>query len=896
MITRRNILDLIGMHRGKYHSCILTCYSLDFSFFEERVLPTLRTVNIKNVNVFVDGKFLELAQDATTGHEFRFNKTYKFQPVYAKGVFHPKIMLLTGVKHGLLIIGSGNITSSGLSTNDEIWGAFHLNDVNNENSLLFAEVWNYLQQFINETYGFGSQQIEWIRKYSPWLAELPTSIGETYLESLNNYVSFICNSSESSIYQRLVKKIPNKNLIVLTIISPYYDQSGVLLKELKSYFQPGKFKCVLDLEYGLLPKDLDQETASLITFYDWSGCMKDFNEGVNRLHAKIFHFLFSDGTEYMMLGSANATTAALGSGVDQAINQEAGLIIRRTTSNKTWLEELDINLPDGTINLNSIPKNNHLIGQSEQRSVYTTRILYSELRGNELSVYINKEIKLANGYVVLFSRNCDELEKITYEQTNKILISKCKKPEDIFKVHLVDNSYNVISNYCIVHRVESLIKCNPDPLQEKLDNLFEQEYPDGEGITELLEFVEYNWADDETNVNISKHSRGGINHKLKEPSLTDKYETLNTEEFNTISDEMFLKQSGEMFHPSVKIAEFLGILGSELVSKSTYDYTESEEQKLLEDTEQKGEGSAITNKSSRKINALKERDAISRYFHKLDENYSEHLKSFYEEKALTVTPNQVINIKALSNVLIGLQLIQRYHGKKFDIEKGDYLSEGNVFRQGSYLIDGDVFSGDKTVKGFITNVLGKFLLLCTAGMKSYEYEILNQKIFYFRSQVVDKLVFTILNLHWHEKEYEYRDNLLLNSLFFINPESVSSEDFLNRFKQRIITARSKAVYISRYFDENADIFFNTFLPKFIKWWEKFYNLSLKTNLVVDTSTLFEGSVVFNRKIGFNLIYKMDLKGPSPRICFKRVGYLFDIEQKHYLWDKITFVNKCIVYV
>ena len=141
MIKRRNILELIGKHRGKYHSCVLTCYSFDFSFFEERVLPTLRLANIKNVNVLADGHYLEMAQEATTGREFKHNKTYNFHPIYETGVFHPKIILLTGVRHGLLIIGSGNITSSGLSTNDEIWGAFHLDNICNENAPLFGAAW-----------------------------------------------------------------------------------------------------------------------------------------------------------------------------------------------------------------------------------------------------------------------------------------------------------------------------------------------------------------------------------------------------------------------------------------------------------------------------------------------------------------------------------------------------------------------------------------------------------------------------------------------------------------------------------------------------------------------------------------------------------------------------------
>ena len=91
MIKRRNILELIGKHRGKYHSCVLTCYSFDFSFFEERVLPTLRLANIKNVNVLADGHYLEMAQEATTGREFKHNKTYNFHPIYEMEFFIQKL-------------------------------------------------------------------------------------------------------------------------------------------------------------------------------------------------------------------------------------------------------------------------------------------------------------------------------------------------------------------------------------------------------------------------------------------------------------------------------------------------------------------------------------------------------------------------------------------------------------------------------------------------------------------------------------------------------------------------------------------------------------------------------------------------------------------------------------
>lgn len=893
MIARRNVLDLIGMHRGKYHSCILTCYSLDFSFFEERVLPTFRSANIKNVNVFADGKFLELAQDATTGDEFKFNKTYNFHPVYTTGVFHPKTLLLLGVRHGLLVIGSGNITSSGLSTNDEIWGAFHLNNINNENSFLFWEVWNYLQQFVSKTYGFIPQKIEWIRKYSPWLEDLPRSEGESYMESLNQYISFVSNSPGKSTYQHLVEKIPSDNLDTLTIISPYFDHEGQLLENLNNHFKPNQLNCIVDAEYGLLPHDLDLKINSGINFYEWSTCVKDFHQEVNRLHAKIFHFYFADGSEYMLLGSANATNAAMGTSESNPINHEAGIIIRRTSSTKTWLEELQINLSKTTINNYLRSKNKTTARESVIRTRFKDKVLYAELRGNQLSVYVKNELDDPDGRIVIYSRDSVEIDILAYEIKDKRLIANCNNPEDIFKINLVDGSDNIISNYCIVHRVEALIKCNPDPQQEKLDGLLEQDYPDGEGISELLQYVDYNWADEEYKNRTNYTSGSGATHKTKIDSSVNKYEKLSPEEFNKISDEMFLKQTGEMSHPSVKIADFLSIIGSEL-AKPSDDFTESEEQRLLEDNEQEGEGSAVTPSNKRKINAIKERNAIHCYFRKLDEQYLNFLQPFYKSKALTVTPQIPINIKALSNILIALQLIQMKHGKKFEVDVDTGDKKEKQFRQEKYFIDGDVYSGNKTIKGFMVEVFGKFLLLCTGGVKEYEYDMLNQKINHYRKQVFEKAIFTILNVYWSEHELDYRDNLLLNTMYFLNDEPVNKE-LSGKLKKNLISQRTNAKYVSFFFDDNLTYFLNSFLPKYIIWQTLFTDKKSREELIENTSDLYEETAIFNSKIGFNIIHKTNHDFYSPVLSLKRAGYEYHHELKQFLWCDITYGKKSVKY-
>jgi hypothetical protein len=890
MIGRRNILELIGKNRGKYHSCILTCYSLDFSFFEERVLPILRTANIKNVNVFADGKFLEHAQDATTGHEFKFNKTYNFLPVYTTGVFHPKIMLLVGVKHGLLIIGSGNITSSGLSTNDEIWGAFHLNNVENDNNPLFAAVWNYLQQFLNDSHGFINQKIDWIRKYSPWLAELPEPTQKIQIESLKQEITFIANNDNENILAQLKATVSKTGVKSLTIISPYYDKEGEIIKELDKQFNPDTFNCIVDFDYGLLPNELDKNLATKVNFYKWSDCIKDFHEEVNRLHAKMIYFSKSDGTEYMMLGSANATNAAMGTSSKKAVNHEAGIIIKRTSTSSSWLDELQIRIPSNSISIDKFNNDGSSSSHNVSGTSAKVKIIYSELRGNELSIYTRSKLAESDLKVMVLSREGAIIESVPFEVFDKRLVAKCSVPHDVFKIVLVKDQAGVISNYCIVHRLEALMKCNPDPQQEKLDGLLDEEYPDGEGITQLLEYVDYNWADEDSKSTKYHTTGGGAGTTSKSVNPDQHYETLSAEEFNAISDDALFKQTGELSHSSVKIADFLGIVGSELANRYSDDFSESEEQKLLEDTEQKGEGNTVESTKKKKIDALKERNAILRYFRNLDTQYTKLLEAFYEKKELFETPKLPINIKAFSNILIALQLIQIYHGKKFDIESGD------EFKLESYLVDGNIFDGHKTIKGFLNNVLGKFLLLCTGGEKKYDYDVLNQKLNFYKNEVLEKAVYTILKLHWQENELEYRDNILLNSLYFLHSEIADDVLFVENLKNRIKKLQKSSKFSSRYFDENYRDLFHSFIPNYLRFYKKFEDKKfLRPQLIREVKTLNEGTIILNSKIGFNTIIINNRDEISPKLSFARCGYEYNEDKKHFIWGDVNFVRKCIVY-
>ncbi|CAM4172228.1 hypothetical protein FLAN108750_13850 [Flavobacterium antarcticum] len=884
MIDRRNIIELIGKNRGKYHSCLLTCYSFDFSFFEERILPELRTANIKNVNVLADGHFLELAQENTTGKEFKHNKTYNFLPIYESGVFHPKIMLLTGVKHGLLIIGSGNITSSGLSTNDEIWGAFHLDSIENENAPLFAQVWLYLQHYTQQATGFINQQIEWLVKYSPWLNELPQIGSEISFKSIEQSIHFISNRSQFSIFEELVSIVPKKELMELTVISPYYDKKGAVLKQLFEHYHPSIFNCIVDVNSGLLPTDLDIAIENRISFYDWSACKEDYVKDYNRLHAKVIHFKFEGGSEYIFLGSANATAAAMGSIGSKGKNAEAGILIKRNSAPITsWIQELNIKIPKTKIQLANFSKTRGINVDAIPRAIFRQRIIYSELRGSEITIYL-KTAEDLNLNISLMSRDGILLEVLEGTSKDKILNLKCKQPDEIFKIFVTDLSAIRISNFSIVHRVEYLMRCNPDPNQEKLDALFEEEYPDGEGVTTLLQYLDYNWADEDADKSIKSVSHSGFSSpKRLEVAKSDKiFEKLTADEFNKISNEMFLKQSGELSSPNLKIVEFLRLISSGSHSKND-EPSESQEQSLLEDKNQSGEGGEVQRKIIKKSDAKKEQIQISKYFSKLETLYISKLENFIESKALTLSPSEPITIRVFSNVLIAFELIQIFEGKKF-IYQNNPMDESST-KEELYLPHGSVFSESNSIKKFLVNVFGKFLLLSTAGMKKYDYAVINENFNQKRRLLLIKALAVILKVSWKKEEDSYRDTLILNCLYFINPDKINDDLFWNELVEKMVLEK-----VSK---EGIYFFTNNFMYSYKNWFSHWEEIALrKANLVRNTDELEVGNVIFSSKIGFTRISKKQDKN-CHLLTLIREG--FPLNKSSYILEEIEVGQKSIQY-
>ena len=810
-IERQNVLDLIGRDSRRYHSCIITCYSFDFTYFEERVLPVFRASNIRNVNVFVDGNSLESSQEMLTGKEFSFQKNYSLIPVYkGKGVFHPKIILLTGYHEGLLIVGSGNITSSGLNNNDEIWGAFHFKDNSEKNAKIFYEIWAYLETYFPLALGVGSEKLNWFTNNSPWISTLGNLIG-------NNSENPIALTQ--SFYKNILKEIPKENVLEITVVSPYFDKEGKIIQQLQRDFSPQKINVFID-ESGILPSEFPFEKYSNVKFYHWKDAKNDFNDNFNRLHAKLIHFQYLD-KEILLFGSANATISALGDENNDGINSEVSLLIKREKSDENWLKQLQIKTPEKTIHFDIIKnfkKNNYT---TENKIKLQNAIFYAENQSNGIVVFTKYSLS-EEDTIACFDKFGIKTKNHEYLEINEKTYAFNSQGEEIFKIAIERNGER-ISNFSLIHNALYLIKTNPNQLNAELESLLNSDFSENNGLTDLLKYVETDWADEtslQVKTNFTSISKVGV--KSAKDEIEKEYEILEYDEFNQKDLTSFYRKFAILQNLNLKIADFFNALAKGLDSNS--QFIESEELKLVidNDAENGGEGNKLERKNIDELFALKEINAINNFLTKVYKFLLAKTGSFFlggKFNDLTILPEDTFNITIFSKFLIALDLINKYRSKKYNSLR--YIIEGNIDEY--YYI-----------KGFLIQTIGLGFLVYHKGFTEYENQYLNQKFESYKTLFSEKIIELVCDIFWKESERKYVSLLLLNLIKFTGDKNI------------IQLFNSKA---NEKFNETKIL-----LSKYEEW-EAFYaNFEdRKKHLICDISSDLQGEIMFNSKLGFGFI-------------------------------------------
>lgn len=477
MIERKNIIKLLNERTKSnvYHSAILTCYNFDSIFFESVYLPSLRSLGVTNVIVLMDaGMYDNMLADASyVCHRVSpFNYTLVRQENLHHGVFHSKITLLFGEEEGALVIGSGNLTFSGLSNNEEVWNAFHVVGNESVHYPLLLKAWNYIKEALNDSPSLVNKQLGWIPELSLWLQD--SNYEDVITLESGEQCSIMYNSATSRIFDQIIEAIGYSVIEEITVIAPFYDAEGNALTELKKRFNPTRMNCVLDLDRQSAPYELLKSNTDIAFFK---------RSGPNPLHAKIIEFHSSNGT-WLLSGSANAGNMALG--LSSTVYNDEMCVLLHSLERKSYVAELGIQYnPLNEDDRKSIERTKQ--NPSEPSTITTTLKACEEKAGKLYLHFSHNGIK---GFAIILDKEQEIIykEEIVSDNTVELFMDESLLSKSHIAV-LMDNEIN-LSNSCLIIRELYIESCNPDPKRRRLSSLLDDNSL-LQNLTHILGYVEF---------------------------------------------------------------------------------------------------------------------------------------------------------------------------------------------------------------------------------------------------------------------------------------------------------------------------------------------------------------------------------------------------------------------
>jgi HKD family nuclease len=283
-----------------FHSSFFFSYGAQLAFFEEALLAPVWQNNCRNNLVFIDS---ERYADTTSDWRDSVNwvgKRYLLIPIRFRGLhtFHSKLILLLGKDRARLMLGSGNLTFSGIGANHEVFTCLDWTEQNRQYQHIFKQVWQLIGQ-VQDQLGNSAQANKMYQKashQSEWILESVES---------NADVQFMHNF-DAPLLDQYVEVLTGETIREITIISPFLDYQASALKEILIRFKPKNLKLVIQSQRSVG----DLRALEKLKTSGFPLQVHLFNDESRYLHAKIYLFK-TNRCSYIFTGSANCTSAAL---------------------------------------------------------------------------------------------------------------------------------------------------------------------------------------------------------------------------------------------------------------------------------------------------------------------------------------------------------------------------------------------------------------------------------------------------------------------------------------------------------------------------------------------------------------------------------------------------------
>lgn len=313
---------------GGYHSTVLSTYAFSHDAFESVVLRRLRGAGVANTMVLTDEAQLALDLSASRDTPRHAGRRYAVVPIRQGYAFHPKIVFQAGRNRGRLLVGSANLTASGLAGNLEAAASVTVDLESDPQSIpLLTAAWRYLKGHLDPRSAALSKAATWLEERSPWLGRQEEA-NDLVTYGDGTAAGFFIDRGNRSIASQYIDAIGrNEPIDRLIVVSAYWDDRLECLRQLLGAL-PGTPEAIVftDPTSGYFPISVARDFSSL--------SLKDARRlhtspGMARfVHAKTY-LVQTAFYDHLLVGSANCSIAGLGLPNSTGINAEACLYRRQ---------------------------------------------------------------------------------------------------------------------------------------------------------------------------------------------------------------------------------------------------------------------------------------------------------------------------------------------------------------------------------------------------------------------------------------------------------------------------------------------------------------------------------------------------------------------------------------
>lgn len=392
----KNRILLKEIPGGKFHSAIFTTYSINLYYLEQQVLPLLRSKGIHYVSILVDSGMLSAQLENYGFLSQQRKRNYAINGIQSNGAFHPKIIFLAGSDSILLLIGSGNLTTSGHGKNLEVWNSVYINSMDDVKYGFVIQAWNYLKLLHSDLGESANNKLKSIEENSFLLSNSIDTLESTVFDlDDQNQISFHTNQKFNSLFRQLSDIIGDDQIDQVTIMCPFHDPKGLFIREINNRYIPNHIDVLVQANFGSLPLDMAEQ--SNVNFYEWTDVMQE-KPRQSYFHAKNIVFT-GKNKNYLISGSANASLAAFGTLTIPARNQESCVIYQ--SDQVDYLELLSITLKSSPVKLKDYEYNsnfNHELSELERKAF----IKSAEKNYDTVNLIFQVKSQLTNGVIQLF--------------------------------------------------------------------------------------------------------------------------------------------------------------------------------------------------------------------------------------------------------------------------------------------------------------------------------------------------------------------------------------------------------------------------------------------------------------------------------------------------------------